>query len=410
MGNFLLVISLFFWNQSFGARWIVEGGITESRSYTIPFEVKGEIRFGQTKYLVIETPDYIEKEGVRSPITIQSIKAGLGTENLFPDLEIGLPRNTEIHPIRSGVWHIDRLQYKVANKYASGKGVIVAVLDTGVDWKHPALKNQMWVNKEEIANNGIDDDKNGFIDDIYGFDFDDKDGDPMDQYNHGTHCAGIIAAEPHKKSNARGIARSAKIMAIRILGRGRKGFLSNAAAGIVYAVDNGAQVLSNSWRIYKTWKSYDPSEKNIKILKDAIKYAREKGVIFVAAAGNERKNIDTLTEENQIFPVGFRDFNNMVGVAATNKDDVLARFSNYGKQKVHVAAPGDRIFSTVRNGKWRFMSGTSMATPIVSGALALGLSAGMEAEEAVKGLYETSDGKMKRKIAFGHIDVVKFLQ
>lgn len=202
---------------------------------------------------------------------------------------------------------MDALQYDKLPAPTRGKSVIVAVLDTGVDYNHKNLKPRMWTNKKEIPGNNIDDDGNGYVDDVHGYDFADKDADPMDGGSHGTHCAGIVAATKHSGSNAQGVAPHVKLMAIRLIGSQTKTFMTDAVETIQDSVNNGAKILTNSWRLYSTWTRYwDPD--SAKLLKEAIDWAGSKDVIFVAAAGNERKGNDTRLEDaeaEKIVPAGY---------------------------------------------------------------------------------------------------------
>jgi len=274
-------------------------------------------------------------------------------------------------------WAIKKIEAEKAWDLALGsKDVVVAVIDTGVDYTHPDLKNQMWVNELELnGKQGVDDDGNGYIDDIYGYDFANQDADPKDDHSHGTHCAGVIGAE-HNSIGVAGINAHVKIMALKFLTASGGGTLADAVLSIKYAVDNGAQVLSNSWG----GGGYS------KAIEDAIVYARDKGVIFVAAAGNENNNNDT----NPTYPASYQ-LDNIVTVAASDSNDSRAYFSNYG-ESVHIAAPGVNIYSTIKGGSYSNMSGTSMACPQVSGALALLLSyEDLTVAEMKERLLKTSD-------------------
>ncbi len=240
----------------------------------------------------------------------------------------------------------------------AGAGVVVAVIDTGVDYTHPDLGGQMWVNPGEIAGNGIDDDGNGYVDDLYGFNFAQDNNNPIDENGHGTHCAGIIAARGNNGVGIAGISWGARIMACRFLGANGSGTVSDAIEAINYAVANGARILNNSWG----GTGYSVA------LEAAIQNAKNNGVLFVAAAGNSARNNDVTPHYPSSYPIS-----NIIAVAATNHNDALASFSCYGKQSVHIGAPGVSILSTVPGG-YAFYSGTSMAAPQVSGAAALLLS------------------------------------
>jgi subtilisin family serine protease len=236
--------------------------------------------------------------------------------------------------------------------------IIVAVIDTGVDYTHPDLAANMWVNTGEIAGNGIDDDHDGYIDDVYGYDFVNNDGDPMDDNSHGTHCAGIIGAVGDNGTGVAGVIWDVQIMAVKFLGANGSGYTSDAIKALDFAVSHGAQITSNSWG----GGSYSQA------LSDAITNAAAHGVIFVAAAGNNGASDDT----KPFYPASYTQ-DNIVAVAATDRYDHLASYSNYGATSVDIAAPGTSIYSTipVSMGSYASKSGTSMATPFVAGALAL---------------------------------------
>jgi subtilisin family serine protease len=235
--------------------------------------------------------------------------------------------------------------------------VIVAVIDSGIDYNHPDLAENIWVNSGEIPDNGIDDDQNGFIDDIYGYDFADNDSDPMDENNHGTHVAGTIAAHSNNALGVTGVNWQCRVMACKFLGADGYGNVSDAIEAINYAIANGATILNNSWG----WQG-NPSVS----LETAIINARDNGVLFVAAAGND--SIDT--DNGGSYPACY-EISNVISVAATDRYGDLAQFSNYGRNSVHLGAPGANIISTIRNSGYASFNGTSMAAPHVSGVAAL---------------------------------------
>jgi hypothetical protein len=157
-------------------------------------------------------------------------------EAAFPDAKIVLPKELPAtkglvdDPDGKMAWHVKALQYEKLPAEFNGKGIVVAVVDTGMDYTHPALKDHLWTNDKEIPNNGIDDDHNGYVDDVHGWDFERNKNDPMDQNGHGTHCSGIIAASPNPENRAQGVAPGAKVMAVRVIGDKSAGFLSDAVA------------------------------------------------------------------------------------------------------------------------------------------------------------------------------------
>ncbi len=237
--------------------------------------------------------------------------------------------------------------------------VVVAVLDSGVDFNHEDLRNNMWTRPANLA--AYNDAELGEINDLNGYNGTDAIKDPMDDNGHGTHCAGIIGAEGNNGIGVTGINQKVQIMPLKFLGRGGFGSTNDAIEAINYAIDrklNGVnvRVISASWG--STSKS--------KALEDTIKAAAEAGILFVAAAGNDGSDND----KRPHYPSNYNS-PNIISVAALDRNDQLASFSNYGVKTVHVAAPGKDILSTWLNGQYREASGTSMATPYVSGVAAL---------------------------------------
>ncbi|MBI2932800.1 MAG: S8 family serine peptidase [Planctomycetes bacterium] len=228
--------------------------------------------------------------------------------------------------------------------------VVVGVVDTGIDYTHPDLAANMWLNSDEIPGNGVDDDGNGRVDDRYGYDFANNDGNPMDDHYHGTHVAGTIGAVGNNGVGVSGVCWTVRLMALKFLGASGSGSLSGAVSAIQYAIANGAHVLSNSWG----GGGYSQA------LRDAIAAAHNAGIVFVAAAGN--RNTDAM-----FYPAGYP---NVIAVAATNHNDAKAFFSNYGFH-IDVAAPGVSVYSTKPSNQYGALSGTSMACPHVSGLAAL---------------------------------------
>jgi Ca2+-binding RTX toxin-like protein len=237
--------------------------------------------------------------------------------------------------------------------------VVVSVIDTGIDYTHPDLDDNMWINRGEVAGNGIDDDGNGFVDDYHGYDFVNEDGDPFDDYFHGTHVAGTIAAEGNNSLGVTGVAWDAQLMAVKVLDAGGFGTEFDIIQGIEYSALTGADISNNSYRGYGFSQG----------IYDAIALAGANGHLFVAAAGNETNDNDI----NPAYPASY-NLDNIVAVAATTADDTIASFSNYGAATVDLGAPGDNIFSTLPGNGYGSLSGTSMATPHVAGTAALLLS------------------------------------
>lgn len=232
----------------------------------------------------------------------------------------------------------------------------IAVIDTGIDYRHSDLKDQMDVNTEELnGKTGVDDDGNGFIDDIYGYDFANNDGDPMDGGGHGTHCAGVIGAS-HNEIGIAGVMANVKLVALKFLTDEGEGEEINAVRAIDYAIKRKVKVLSNSWG----------GTDRVQALEDAIVAANKAGLSFVAAAGNDSADNDSTDS----FPSNF-NVENMVAVGSFNAAGVKSGFSNFGLKSVHVMAPGSEILSTFKDENYEVLSGTSMATPHVAGVIGL---------------------------------------
>jgi subtilisin family serine protease len=264
-------------------------------------------------------------------------------------------------------WGVDRIDaeavWDVEGKTA-GDGIVVAILDTGIMYDHPELGAAMWTNTGETDGNGIDDDDNGYIDDYYGYDFINDDGDPKDDNGHGTHCAGITAAARgdltgFDHDGVVGVAYDVKLMAVKVLDSGGSGSYSDIADGIRYAADNGADVISMSLS----------GRSGSDTLRDAIRYAIDKnGVVVVAAAGNSGKR--SARADTVQYPARYPE---VIAVGATESDDDRATFSATGTG-LDIVAPGVGVWSTYNDGTWRSFSGTSMACPHVAGTVALVLA------------------------------------
>jgi thermitase len=237
------------------------------------------------------------------------------------------------------------------------KAVKVAIIDTGIDYTHPDLVDNMWTNEAEANGTaGVDDDGNGYIDDIHGYDFANGDGDPKDGHSHGTHCAGTIGAVHNNNEGVAGVMADVTLVAVKFLTDAGSGTSENAIKSIDYATKVGVDIMSNSWG----------GGGFSQALKDAIQRASDAGIIFTAAAGNSRTDND----KKPHYPSNY-EVDNVISVAAHTAQDDLASFSCFGRTTVDIAAPGHRILSTVKNGGYKAFSGTSMATPHISGLLGL---------------------------------------
>ena len=266
-------------------------------------------------------------------------------------------------------WNLSNIYSESAWDTETGSSdVVVAVIDTGVDYLHEDLDANIWHNPGEIPDNAIDDDGNGYVDDVIGWDFVDASGgaagedfvdhdnDPMDRHGHGTHVAGIAGAASNNGIGIAGVAWNCKIMPVRAGFKTPSGDgvleSDDAAQAIVYAAENGAKALNLSWGDYQ--KS--------SLIEDAIRFAADQGALICAAAGNENSS-------SLLYPAALEN-SSVVAVGATDSQDKMAYFSNYGDW-VHMSAPGASIYSTYLSNSYTSMSGTSMATPHVTGLAGL---------------------------------------
>lgn len=266
-------------------------------------------------------------------------------------------------PMRGDEWYLDDTAGVAAPELwdrADGSGIVVAIIDTGVDLSHPDLVANLWTNDGEICGNGIDDDGNGYRDDCNGWDFVNGDADPSDDHGHGTHVAGTVAATADNDLGVAGVAPGARIMPLKVLNsRGSGGFFGVAQA-IRYAVDHGADVINLSLGAVGARSFY---------MEDALNHSTRADVLVVAAAGNNAGDNDV----QPVYPASY-PHPNLVSVGASTQADAVAWFSNYGATSVDVFAPGDNILSTYPGGRYARMRGTSMASPVAAGVAAQLLS------------------------------------
>jgi thermitase len=231
----------------------------------------------------------------------------------------------------------------------------VAILDTGIDTDHPDLASNIY-KSEDKPNNGKDDDKNGYVDDTYGYNVIKGKGSGEDDNGHGTHVSGIVAGRGNNDVGVSGVCWSSKLLAVKFMNSKGKGSTSDAIAGIDYAVKQGFKIINCSFG----------SSSSSSSLHDAVDYAQDHNTLLVVAAGNDSENID----KHPLYPASYGD-SNILAVAASTSADELADFSNFGSTAVDVAAPGENIYSTYLGGGYRTLSGTSMAAPYAAGVAAL---------------------------------------
>lgn len=374
----------------FALATVAQTAMAESRGYIVKLKDGAALSnksVGVVTKIKVSFGNFVKVEGINNK-SVNDIALDPNVEYIEPNYVYGLPK-VELGEVLGGdkasatdsyydkQWGMKNTGRNSGGWFSSGKAgedmnaegawditkgdkdLVVAVIDTGVDYTHPDLKANLWVNEaEKNGQPGVDDDGNGYVDDVYGYDFAGKDGDPMDGHGHGTHCAGNIGAA-HNGEGVAGMMANVKIMAIKFLSDSGSGTSEDAILAIDYATRNGAKIMSNSWG----------GGERSEALKEAIERARDAGIVFVAAAGNESSNND----KRDTYPANY-DVENVITVGAMEGKGKRSSFSNYGATKVHVFAPGSNIYSTVRGGRYQSMSGTSMATPLVSGAIGLLLS------------------------------------
>jgi len=344
--------------------WHLSGNITVEQAVA-KYQASGLFEYVQPDYILRVDPILATPASLANPI---NASAGVTPNDPgFPQLwglnntgQTGGKADADIDALEA--WQIQ----------TGNHNLVIGVIDTGVDYTHPDLANNIWTNPGELVNgvyvqDGIDNDGNGYVDDIHGWDFVNNDNNPMDDYGHGTHVAGTIAGQGNNGIGVTGVDWSAQVMPLKFLGASGSGSTSDAIKALDYATKMGVKLTNNSWG----GGGYTQA------LADAIQAAGNKGALFIAAAGNGGS--DQIGDNNDVTPNYPSNYNlsNIIAVAATTNADSLSSFSNYGPVSVDLGAPGSSIYSTLPvNGSplgqnYGTLSGTSMATPFVTGAAAL---------------------------------------
>lgn len=348
----------------------------------------------------------------KSPLPVP-VAAPVSTESLDKNLSAGQfndPKVGQIWSFKDAVSNGVSVEaaYKLYATTATEQ-VIVAVVDTGVDYNHEDLKDVMWVNSKEIPGNKIDDDNNGYIDDIYGINVLERDSNGkatmniFDRHSHGTHVSGTIGATQNNKTGIAGIASNVRIMGIRTVPNTSDETDVDVAEAFIYAAKNGAKIINCSFG-----KSTNEGKN---LIPETLQYIQDNyGVLVIAAAGNSSEDID----KTPTYPASHKNENLLI-VASTTSSGTMSGFSNYGKINVDVAAPGSSVYSTTPNGRYQSMSGTSMASPTTAGVAAEVLShyphlTALQLKSVLMDSVTKVDSFSGKIVTGGRVDLLKALE
>ena len=394
------------------------------------------VEFVQPNYKITLLEDYSIQDSLRKAALAKMLSRNPPVRDFAKADNPAIPdapqATTGADPLFAKQWGM--LDIGVTDAWKKTKGsdeVVVAVIDTGVDYTHEDLLPNLWRNSAEIPNNGIDDDGNGYIDDEIGWDFVSNDNKPYDlamdpidilfkggNPGHGTHCAGNVAARGDNGKGVAGVAPNVKIMSLRFISEKGQGTTADAIKAVRYAVDNGAKVMSNSWGS----EGEEAGSPENQALRDAVQYAQDNGVLFIGAAGNGHKGVGYNNDTDALpsYPASY-DHDIIISVAALDVNNNLGSFSNWGAKTVDIGAPGVKVFSTVVDqgytdiviDKFGFKAtwdGTSMATPHVAGAAALYWSANptktwQEVKAAILGSAKGISAMNGKSVSGGKLDV-----
>jgi subtilisin family serine protease len=275
------------------------------------------------------------------------------------------------------------------NYTSSAQNILVAVVDSGCDDTHEDVRENLWQNDKEIPGNGIDDDGNGYVDDIIGYDFYNRDSVPADDFGHGTMVFGIIGATGNNQIGVTGLAWNARIMCLKVLDANGNSTVSTAVEGIEYAIRQGAKIINMSW-------GYAPGGTPSQVLETAIQKAKDAGLLVITSAGNGTTDAVGVNNDqdstNANYPSTYTE-DNIIAVAATDSSDQMAVFSNYGANSVDLGAPGVAIYSTAPGNSYEYFTGTSASAPYVTGSAALvwAMNPSLDYSQVKRLLLETTD-------------------
>jgi len=302
-------------------------------------------------------------------------------------------------PLYGRQWALRSTRVRAAWLATLGDGVPVAVLDSGLDLSNPDLAGNVWTNPDEIAGNGVDDDGNGFIDDVHGADTVGQDGDPSDGLGHGTAVASVIGARGDNGFGLSGMAWDASLMPVKVLHDQGWGTTGTLIAGLRYALDEGARIVNMSVN----------GPEQSQALAEAIAQAEARGVLVVTSAGNDGKNRDRVAS----YPASERS-RTVITVASATRRGGLARGSAFGRASVDIAAPGDDVITSDLGGRFTRRAGTSFAAAYVTGAAALLAAAHPEASgsrlRAALVASARRGGRVDAQIAGGQLDAAAALR
>jgi subtilisin family serine protease len=355
------------------------------------FSVRNEVSMSSHQYLPLTQTHVIE---VSADADMENVAEQLRKDSAVNYVEIDVPIHAHEIPndqFFNEQWPLVNNNANIGAEEAwnmnhSSENIVIATIDSGVDYSHEDLSVNLWKNPKEIPDNGIDDDGNGYVDDVMGYDFFNKDGLPYDDFGHGTEVFGIIGASGNNQKGVAGLNWNARIMSLKVLDSQGNSSISTAVEAIEYAIQQKANIINLSWGYTGA-----PSQ----TLEQAIQKARDAGILIVASAGNSLtgSGVDNDKDATQAnYPSSYPE-DNIIAVAATDTSDQLANFSYYGVRSVDLGAPGVGIYSTSPQNGYEYFTGTSAAAPFVTGSAALvwAFNPSLNYSEVKRLILETTD-------------------